>query len=1837
MNVEGNIAPPTYPSDLCFLTNNSKVHELTLNMQLRGQHVSALIDTGAARTFMSADLVKQLGLHTHVNVNKTIGVEVANGHRSKSLGEITMDTTIGTNAGDVTCPVTFHVFDMPRKIILGRDTLSSWKMIINLGREIPITMVVNGRIVAPVKPMNKSLSRKKQANRSRKKEKLESFLRNMTFAETLAWVNTHENAHEDLMDSDSWYTTHSHVHELRFDDEWLGGVIDIAFIEDDQGKVDATLFPDIEQKHKDRTEKDAFEQLRSDTLNRLSGTIKSQMGNILRAEAFTRTVSAPNLDLPRCRLRLRDETDRPPAARFYRMDAEKTRFLAGLLKKWESLGMIEPSSAEVAAPAMLVAKKEKGVWRLVCDFRALNARLVQDAYPLPTAEGLFERIGARSVKCFSALDLVDGYNCMALDDESSRDLTTFTTPLGNYRYKVLAQGLSVAPANFQRFMQTAFRECQDWLAIYLDDLLVYSSSEEEHVQHLTKLFELAHRYGLAFNPRKTELFTDSVKFLGHILKIRQGVVEIRAQADKLDAIRKWERPNNQKQLQSFLGLATYYHRLVKNFASIAAPLTSLAAVDFKDEDWTSRHDESFQALKEALIGDNVIISPRSGIPFVITADASKTCIGGTIEQNIHGVSRVIAYVSKKLPERAQRWPTHERELFALVHIVRKYIHLLRGEKIKYVGDHKPLLFLKSQTSISDKIARWLEFPLADIQWEFTYKPGVENVVADALSRRGEKTAEEHSSTQCDENLAELMLTAITNTSIPLADRDPILAFDLLHDDGILRNVSSNSSTESFNSWLTELLQISTNGTVFHNDSTNLTNNLSTAGVSNDFPLTAAFLEELLQSYHEDDLCRAILSGEIVPQFQLQNGVIMKTGTPGSHPVILIPHHATHLQNALLQLAHNNVLAGHGNLKQTLHKLTQFVYWEGMVERATAYVRSCDVCARVRRNTRRNVIPYRFPTPFKPFEIVGIDELILGSPTRKGNTGIWVIVDHLSRRSILVPNQGTTTSADTICRILLEHVVKNWGVPMKIVSDKGPQFISQVYHNMCEMLSITPNVSTSETPTTNGLVERTNGLILDILRKLLSTHPVDWDEYLWAVEFALNDSPRSVLGGYTPFQVSTGRTPTLPVGALISPILRRRETSLGDDKDIESFVRRSIKIISDARKSLELRAEEQLSSRMKNAPLPKVYHTGQLVWYDARAGNKTHGRNIHKLEPSRIGPYRVLSTGPQNSYYLDATPPPGSWAPPLKVLQPVNGRHLTNYEGTLPNPEEVTETGVDNREIFSNQLPEHTVVNAPEESVPPPERTSPEVPDTETVAPPMSSDIRLPIIQTRSQLKKQQEIHIQQNQYKKLAMERARIEKRAAQLQIRPAEFGRFFPPAIRATTFADLKQREWSGQDDHEIIAHRTAVVKEIMTIELLLRHGSKQEWVDVRAYLVVGRNPPVQRFDKLWGYLERMDNSLDHNDEPLDPKHILLRKCYREGLRDSAYGRANPSKSELKSRRAVVVEVQPTTDGVRYTWVNRRNDYARLLPYKPGDLDRGTRDTMIQRLQARLDDADRLELNMCREVPETNTRQHRLHSAFLRQIMLHRTLKRRLRVCELFKGQGSLGNLLRSLGLEEFVEVISIDIDEKTKPDFIVDVRKWKHWIKLYGWKPGYFDIIWASPPCTEYSAAKTVGVRDLQLADQVVRATKGFINYMQPKVFFLENPASGRFALHRRDFMHDWRHLRHEVTYCCYGAAYQKRTSIYSNLDLSNINLRHCGDRPCLSRALLGRHLRTAQRGETSEGIQGTPTKISMTVPLSLLQVLLEFAAYSIYLPSNDTRALRNRVPFLKTVFESFDGIAS
>lgn len=395
------------------------------------------------------------------------------------------------------------------------------------------------------------------------------------------------------------------------------------------------------------------------------------------------------------------------------------------VQKMIDLGIVEPSSSPYASPVVIVKKKD-GSNRFCCDYRKLNQVTVTDAEPIPDQEEIFAKL-ARD-QYLTKIDLSKGYWQVPLTD-NAKELTAFVTSDGLFHFKNMPFGLVNAPASFSRIMRDLLRGL-DNVDNFIDDILIHTATFEEHLVTLREVLERLKKANLTARPTKCIVGCKSVEFLGH--NVGQG--QLRPVQDKITAVKEAPRPKTKKQLRSFLGLVGYYRRFIPNFAAIAAPLTDRTK---KGEPtlirWGDTEEKAFNTLKQKLEKEPILHLPDLTTPFILRTDASDVGLGAILLQEEDGKKFPIAYASRKLLPREQRYSIMERECLAVVWGTQKFEPYLFGKHFQLETDHQPLTCIARSKVANARILRWA-LALQPYRFTIIAIKGSENVGADYLSR-----------------------------------------------------------------------------------------------------------------------------------------------------------------------------------------------------------------------------------------------------------------------------------------------------------------------------------------------------------------------------------------------------------------------------------------------------------------------------------------------------------------------------------------------------------------------------------------------------------------------------------------------------------------------------------------------------------------------------------------------------------------------------------------------------------------------------------------------------------------------------------------------------------------------------------------------------------------------------------------------------------------------------------------------------------------------------------------------------------------------------------------------
>ena len=870
-----------------------------------------------------------------------------------------------------------------------------------------------------------------------------------------------------------------------------------------------------------------------------------------------------------------------PFSRLYSMSQNELEVLKKYLDDNLRKGFISPSSSPVASPVLFV-KKPGGGLRLCVDYRALNALTTKNQYPLPLIRETLSRLS--KARFFTKLDVIAAFNRirMAKGDEY---LTAFRTRYGLFQYNVMPFGLTGAPSTFQHYINDTLREFLDVFATaYLDDILIYSESIEEHRQHVRQVLTRLRMAGLQIDIEKCEFHTQETRYLGLII----GTDGVKMDPKKIEAIRDWKPPNKDKdkdkikEVQAFLGFANFYRRFISGFSTIVKPLTELTKKG-KVFDWDDACTTAFKTLIERFISAPILKWFDPDLEIMVETDASDYVSAGVLSQ-LHpdGIWHPVAYFSKKHSPEECNYEIYDKELLAIIRSLEEWRPELEGAKfpVKILSDHKNLEYFMSTKLLNRRQARWSEF-LSRFQFKISYRPGKQGQKPDALTRRSGDLPKEGD--QRLDQQAQLVLKP-----------------EMLEKEVLEEHIQSTDSTES------------TGSTEF------------TGQNQEDFPVLRQYgkVQEVLplddlftKGYQEDKNIGTILS-------------CLRTGKSQSKLISLaecseldgklyyqgkryVPDHEP-LKIELLKRYHDSPLAGHPGSAKTLELISRDYYWPQLYLFVKRYIRNCRICARIKSsNTVSQGVLRPLPIPERPWNDIAMD-FIVGLPLSQGYDAILNVNDRLTGMRHLIPCTKETGSED-LAWLYLKEVFRLHGLPLSIISDRGPQFISEFWKALMKRLKIDVKLSTAFHPQTDGKSERINAITEQYIRAYCSYLQDDWVDWLPIAEFCGNSGYSEPIKTNA-FLANYGYNPRMGFESITTPKDRPQVVNaavfINRIHQIHDYIGTQIK---------EAQLHQETYKNRHRIPAPN-YKKGDLVYLSTR--NLRTQRPSQKLDWKHIGPYPI---------------------------------------------------------------------------------------------------------------------------------------------------------------------------------------------------------------------------------------------------------------------------------------------------------------------------------------------------------------------------------------------------------------------------------------------------------------------------------------------------------------------------------------------------------------------------------------------------------------------------------------
>ena len=783
-----------------------------------------------------------------------------------------------------------------------------------------------------------------------------------------------------------------------------------------------------------------------------------------------------------------DTGDSPPiACRPYTLPLKHHDWVKKEIEILDRAGIIDKSISAWASPVVIVPKKSKPgeppKRRMCVDFRRLNGKLPEvekmtggkgciSLVPLPKIDELYTRL--QGYKIFSTLDLRSRYYHIGLS-KSAKPKTAFViSGIGKYQFNRVPFGLARAPAYFQTLINKVLDNI-DFAMGYLDDIIIFSRSEEEHLDHIEQVFKQLEEAGLKLSLKKCSFFKKHIQYLGHLLS-EEGIQPL---PEKLESIAKMPRPKNQKEVKQFLGLIGYYRKFVPRFADISRVLNKLTR---KDEEfkWTPECDKCFNMLKDYLQEAPILRYPDPEARYVLYTDASKYAYAGVLTQTVDGTDHPIAYVSGLFRGSQLNWAALTKEAYAIYMSVMKLSFYLDSARITVRSDHLPLKKFLEKNTMNAKVNNWA-VELESQKIDFVFIPGIKNVLADTLSRLIEvdndvKLAEEKEGEEFGyipfeklppaqvEVCKEVWINEVTQDRVTLKLQDPIQ-----------QNIEIN------------------------------------------LPLTNQKMKELQEQdpkvshlrklWSESKLNKTLftMENDILKRILMVNGLLYK---PVVTPSIL--------KDCLIMLAHDE--QGHNGFKRTYGSLQTVYYWKGMKRQIQLHCRRCRTCAR-HNITAQEFNKEHFAVPTQPMEFIAMDLIGEFHPaSSKGNRYALTAICMLTGFTFCIPLKNKT--AEEVVKAYLNHICCVFGPSKKILTDNGTEFKNKMWEEVYKLLRTQHRVTPIYSPQCNGRIEGFHRFLKATVGKQIQ-RGLEWDDLVWKATSAYNFFPTES-SGISPFFLMFGR-------------------------------------------------------------------------------------------------------------------------------------------------------------------------------------------------------------------------------------------------------------------------------------------------------------------------------------------------------------------------------------------------------------------------------------------------------------------------------------------------------------------------------------------------------------------------------------------------------------------------------------------------------------------------------------------------------------------------------------------
>ena len=684
--------------------------------------------------------------------------------------------------------------------------------------------------------------------------------------------------------------------------------------------------------------------------------------------------------------------------------------------------------------------------------------------PLPKIDELYTKL--KGYKVFSSLDLRSGYYHIGLSDSAKPKSAFMLSSLGKYQFNRVPFGLAQAPAYFQKLINDILKGCNFAMG-YLDDIIIYSRTEKEHLEHLEEIFGRPRAAGLKLKLEKCMFFKRHIQYLGHVISA-DGIQPL---PEKLESIAKMPAPRNPKEVKQFLGLVGYYRKFVPRFADISRVLIHLTKKDVEFK-WTPKCENCFQILKEFLQKAPILKYPDPQANYTLYTDAPKYAYKGILTQNTDGTDHPITYVSGLFRGSQLNWATLTKEAYAIYMSVKKLSFYIDTAKIMVKSDHLPLKKFLEKNTLNSRVNNWaVELESQDITFENI--PGICNTLADTLSRLIEmdddiKPPPEEEGKEFGYFPFEELPPATTQAREEVIECE-IGNINIQHPDPV--EINNDISLPLKDDKLVQLQK------------------------------SDPHINELRKQWENNNLDKNTYTMEnnILKCKIIDNGLL--------HTPIVVPDI---LRDCLLILAHDK--QGHNGFRRTYAPLKNRYHWKGIKKSVYQQCTNCKVCAKHNIKTQQ-LKNEHFSSPPQPMEFIAMDLIGEFHPaSSKGNRYALTAVCMLTGFTFCIPLKSK--HAEDMIKAYIDHICCPFRPSKKILTDNGTEFKNKLWTDVFKKLKTEQKFTPIYSPQCNGKIEGFHKFLKATIAKQLET-PVEWDDLVWKATAAYNFFPMES-SGMAPF-------------------------------------------------------------------------------------------------------------------------------------------------------------------------------------------------------------------------------------------------------------------------------------------------------------------------------------------------------------------------------------------------------------------------------------------------------------------------------------------------------------------------------------------------------------------------------------------------------------------------------------------------------------------------------------------------------------------------------------------------